>query len=206
MLTILLACALAQTPPPPPTSPDEPETAIPVAERGTLEFDSRLPAEIRVDGQTVAQLYSPGTYRMQTAAGEHQVMVLTNGRAREITTEVTPVSTAVVLIGRNGLTTSARLEPLPEEDGIVPVELRSVGAEEVLVELAGKRYRLPPGVVRTITLPIGRHRMLLRSASGTVLWAKGRLVLERTSPVLLQFTEGRLPETSGPGATFLSGI
>lgn len=203
MLTLLLTCTFAQSTPAPVV--DEEVAVVPAPDTGEIEFDSRLPAEIAIDGQTVAQLYQASVFRMRTEVGPHKIVVLTNGRARQLTADVSRSATAVVLVGRNGLTASTRLEPLPEEDGFSPVELRSVGSEEIIVEIGKKRYRLQPGARQTLSIPIGRHKMFVRSASGTVLWAKGQLVLTSSGPVIVQLTEGRMPEISGRGSSFVAG-
>lgn len=201
MLTLVLAAVFAA-----PAAPEEEaEADVEAVETGRIEFDSRLPAEIQVDGTTLAQLYQPGTLATRMPVGSHEVVVLTNGRARPLTVDVSSTATAVVLVGRNGLTASARLEPLPEEGGVAPVELRVLGEEEVLVTVDDRRYRMRPGTTRTLTVPVGRHAMSIRSASGTVLWARGHLELSHTTPAIIQITEGRMPEVSGTGATFVAG-
>lgn len=200
MLTFLLAIVSAA-----PTDLPLEEEPVEVSETGAIEFDSRIPAEIRVAGVTLAQLYQPGVLQARVPVGAHEVVVLTNGRARTLKVDVSSTATAVVLVGRNGLTASARLEPLPEEEGMAPVELRVVGREEVIVVVDEERYRLLPGTIQALTLPVGRHAMSVRSASGTVVWARGHLELSRTVPTILQITEGRMPEVSGSGALFVPG-
>ncbi|MCA9567553.1 MAG: hypothetical protein KC656_06910 [Myxococcales bacterium] len=198
MLTLLLPLALGQE------APIEDEAPV-SADTGVVEFDSRLPAEIQLDGHTLAQLYQQGTLRTRAPTGTHEVVVLTNGRARSLTLDVSRTATAVVFIGRNGLTASTRLEPLPEEAGEAPVELRVLGHEEVLVTLGDRRFRMLPGSTKALSVPLGRHEMSVKSASGTVLWAKGHLELTRTTPAVIQITEGRMPEVSGAGTTFVAG-
>ncbi len=204
MLTLLLALAAASEPAP--TAPEAvPSSGSTRPETGVIEFDSRLPAEIQLDGHTLAQLYHQGLFRTRAPLGPHEVLVLTNGHARKLTVDVSRTATAVVFIGRNGLTASTRLEPLPEEGGVAPVELRVLGREEVLITVGDRRYRMLPGAYRVLTLPVGTHPMSVRSASGTVLWAKGRLQITRTTPAIVQVTEGRMPEVSGDGAVFVAG-
>ncbi len=142
---------------------------------------------------------------MRVPTGPHDIMVVTNGRARQLTVDVSKTATAVVFVGRNGLTASARLEPLPEDDGVTPIQMRVVGSEEVVVQIAGKRHRIPPGSTLDLQIPIGRHAMALKNSSGTVLWARGHLELTRTNPVVIQITEGRMPEVSGVGSSFIAG-
>lgn len=197
MLGLLLPLVFAQE------TPNAGEVSVP--DTGQMEFDTRLPAEIQLDGRTVAKLYGPGVFSMRAEVGEHDVLVLTNGTPRPLKVDVSRTATAVVLVGRNGLTATARLEPLPEEEGITPVEVRVVGTEEVLVQIGKERFRLKPGAFRSLTVPVGRHAMRVKSSSGTVLWASGFLELTRTEPVVLQITEGRMPEVSGSGSSFVAG-
>lgn len=202
MLTCLVALA-----DPVARNPDAPVDQGPdvIAARGVVDFDVRLPAEIRVDGAAVATLYGAGVLQLKLAPGPHEVMVLTNGIPRSLAIQVELDERGKVLVGRNGLTASAESLAPDDVGGDAAVELRVVGGQEVLVQIGRDRYRVDGRGTSTVDIPVGTHRMSVRNGDGTVIWASGRLDLKRAGDVLILLAEGRLPEVSGPGSAFHAG-
>jgi len=171
---------------------------------GSIVFDSRLPAEIRVDNQTVAQLFVAGRFTVNAPVGSHLVMVLTNGQPRTTNVDVPATGSATVMVGRTGLTTGRAVGEW-DADGAAQVEFRVAGSQSVLVQLDGDRYRIDGHGYKGVTIPVGNHRMSIRSGNGTVVWASGRLELNKSADVVIQLAEGRMPEVSGAGSAFHPG-
>jgi hypothetical protein len=206
MTIALLLAAFAGTPASiNPEAVPVPVEADPTAVMGQLMFDTRLPAEIRVDGHTVAQLYLGGRLTVNASIGPHEVMVLTNGTPRHVAVDVPRVGTAVVMVGRTGITTGLRDAELAEAGSLTPVELRVAGDQDVMVQIGDQRWRINARASKGIEVPIGVHTISVRSGNGTVVWATGTLELASAGPVVLQLAEGRMPEVSGQGSAFHPG-
>lgn len=209
MTACLLLVAAALGAPPSSINPDAP-MAVPADEAptvatGELVFDARLPSELRVDGRTVAVLYATGTFAMQAPLGPHQVVVITNGTARTIDVEVPRTGSVVVMVGRTGLTAGKRGPTLAEDGSVVPLDLRVTGDRDVLVQIGEQRWHVNARGSKAVEVPVGSHAMSVRSGNGTVVWATGTLDLTAAGPVVLQLTEGRMPEVSGVGTAFHPG-
>jgi hypothetical protein len=56
-----------------------------------------------------------------------------------------------------------------------------------------------------LPLPVGEHPMSLRSSDGTSVFARGVLTVSGGKDLVVQVTEGLMPETSGEGISFSSG-
>lgn len=203
MLTLLTAALAAN---PLPRNPEIDPAALPAQEAalGTVLFDVRIPAEVRLDGVVLAQLFTPGRLIVDTALGTREVMVVTNGIPRTLAIDVLGDGRTVVLVGRNGLT-SSRMADEAEAEGEVPMQLRVAGDQDVLVTFGDERYHVDAYGSRDLTLPVGTHDMTVRSGDGLVLWARGHVTLERSELTIVQLSEGRLPEISGSGARFHPG-
>jgi hypothetical protein len=52
-----------------------------------------------------------------------------------------------------------------------------------------------------LKLPHGAYDALLRSGSGTVIYARSTLSLSGAGPLVVQVSEGRVPELSGEGGS-----
>lgn len=209
MTACLLLVAAALAAPPSTINPDAP-LSLPVEEpasvaTGELVFDARMPSELRVDGRTVAVLYATGTFAMQAPLGPHTVMVITNGTARSIEVDVPRTGSAVVMVGRTGLTTGRRGPTLAEDGSVVPLDLRVTGDRDVLVQIGEQRWHVNARGSKSVELAVGSYPMSVRSGNGTVVWATGTLDLTAAGPVVLQLTEGRMPEVSGVGTAFHPG-
>lgn len=206
MLTLLIAAhAAGPVPRNPGIETPEPAAEEPVqAALGTVLFDVRIPAEVRLDGVVIGQLFTPGRLAIDTALGTREVMVVTNGQPRVLAIDVLSEGRTVVLVGRNGLT-SSRMAERDDLTGDVPVQLRVAGSQDVLVTFDDERYRIDAYGTRDLSLPVGTHEMTVRSGDGHVVWARGRISLERPELTIVQLSEGRLPEISGPGARFHPG-
>lgn len=180
--------------------------AEPQPEPGTLDIDSRLPAEILLDGRPIAELYQASRIQVDVPAGEHTLKVYTNGNPEEIDIEVAADDSLMVLIGRTGLSIDAKVaEGLREvPDAPVAVQVRmsdSIGAK---IYVDRDRYMVGPNAQLDLQLPAGSHKVSVRSDDGTVVWATGTLSVDGPDAVVVQLSEGRMPEVSGQGS-FSSG-
>lgn len=178
----------------------------PAPEPGTLDIDARLPAEVLLDGRPIAELYQASRLLVEVPSGEHVLKVYTNGNPEEIDIEVPEDDSLMVLVGRTGLSIDARVaEGLREvPDAPVAVQVRmsdSIGAKLIVDR---DRYAIGPNAQLDLQLPAGAHRLSVRSDDGTVVWASGTLNVHGPDAVVVQVSEGRLPEVSGKGS-FSSG-
>ncbi len=171
---------------------------------GTIAFDTRVPAEIRIDGLVIAQLFTGAQLSVSATVGPHEILVLTNGRPRTGRVTVPVSGKATVVVGRTGLTTG-QMDGKSDESGTATLQFRVVGSQGVIVQLDGDRYRVDAHSHKGVVVPVGSYDLRVRSADGTVVWANGRLELDRAVPVVVQLAEGRLPEVSGPGSSFAPG-
>ena len=107
----------------------------------------------------------------------------------------------VVGVAGRGTPLVLRAEP----DGTIAAELRADANEGALVTLGDSRHLLAPGSVLNIEVPEGETPMTVRSASGTVVWARG--TLHATSgPLVIDIAAGRLPKVPSLGGKFVAGI
>lgn len=178
---------------------------LPFSLAGELVIDAKVPVEVRVGGQAVAQLFVPALARVPVPTGPTEVEVYRNGSPTVLPIDFPEVGEVWVIAGRTGLTTEVRAIPKPDANAPVTVEFRVAGAEGVMLQIEGKRHVIRDAAPLMLELGAGRHAMQVRSVDGTVIWATGHLDLTGESPVRVQLTDGRLPETSGPGVHWSSG-
>lgn len=212
MLTFLLT-VLAFGGEPALPSASNPDAATPVMaerspaqQRGVLVFDSRVPTEILVDGTTVAKLFREGKLQVDVPAGVRSLRVYTNGTPQDLEVVVPASGTLDVLVGRTGLSvdpSATRSVPNEVPAGDVAVQVRMTGPIGARLYLDDKRFEVGAGSQVDLALPTGDHPLSVRNENGTVVWASGTLKVEGPDAVVVQLSEGRLPEVSGRG-TFAS--
>lgn len=172
------------------------------AEAATLTFDCKVPAEILVDGMKVGQLWFPGQATWRVAPGKHLVRVYVAGTPQDHPVELVARAGRTFLVGRTGTTVSDTVAAAPAS-GPARVGLRVVGVQGAQVRIDGRREVLQAGAELALDLPPGPHALSVRSLDGTAVWSTGTLEVSG-GPVVVQFSEGRVPEVSG-GAVFHSG-
>lgn len=172
---------------------------------GTLVVDAHLPVAVRVDGTAMIQLFVAGRAELPVPPGDHVVTAVVNGTPTEIRLNVPqPGRSAVLLVGRNGITSRVE-QHTASKAADVSVELRVTGPGPVQVRLDDQRWEIAPGSSVSITQPVGAHAFSVRSREGTAIWANGSLSLAGGEPVVVQISEGRAPEVSGPGSYYSNG-
>jgi len=171
---------------------------------GELLVEAQVPADVFVEGNHVAQLFYPSSLRVEFAPGPIVLTVVVEGLPAKVDLEIPEVGTAVLVVGRTGITTGQQ-PPEPVDAEPRDIEFRLGGPEHVLFSLAGERIQLGPGEVVTRRLEPGNHALSVRSSQGTIVWAQGQLVVDGTSPFVVQLSEGHLPEVVGRGGDFRSG-
>jgi hypothetical protein len=209
-LISLLSLALAGSSPAPsslnPAAPAPAAVTAPeAADPATLVIDAKVPVEVLLGGTTIAELFYPALVQFQVAASGPQVVRLyVSGQPYDVPVQFTPKETARILVGRTGVTLEARGAQVaaPEASGPVALELRFVGGGGATVRLDSQPHKVGPGRGLSTTIPLGRHALSVRSSDGTVIWASGDLFVD--GPLVVQITEGRLPEISGAGR-FVAG-
>jgi hypothetical protein len=169
-------------------------------EAGSLLVDAHLPVEILVNGVKLGQLYVPGEARFRLVTGHHLLRLYTNGNPTDLPIDIAEDQEARVLVGRSGVTTTTGPAPAaPDVTVPVPVEFRVVGTPGAQIRVGDGRHVVRSGAVFSLQLVPGSHPMSVRSADGTAIWATGTLEITG-SPVVVQISEGRMPEVSGSAA------
>lgn len=166
---------------------------------GELVVDAQVPVEIRQNLQTLATLYFPGELHMSADPGKTVLIFVVNGTEAPVELDIPTEGSAVVVVGRTGITTGQR----PADDAPPPTfELRASGDTAVTVVLDGARIAMRPGESRIVPNRTAVHEIGLRDATGTVVWAHGTLVVSGVGPHVVQVSEGRMPVVSGAGGRF----
>ncbi len=201
LTSVVIAAAPASTPDPSgPVLPNPQATASRSAsDTGRIWFDARVPAEVSLDGSVLAQLFVSGELQIEAAVGSHDLKVVRNGEPETLRVEVPAQGAAVVLVGRNGTSTGFRnMAPAAPVSGEAAVDVRVMGNEPLQLRVDAQRLQISPGDILSMTLTAGSHRVSVRNADGTAIFATGSLLVDgRDEPAVLQIAAGRLPETSG---------
>ena len=170
-----------------------------------LVIQADVPAEIRLDGQVLAQLFWPGELRTPISVGSHELTIYRNGSPETLMVDARKGLDVVVSISDNGARAGEALERAPESDGTIAVELRAGEQEGALVTLGEARHLLAPGAVLNVKVREGETPMTVRNTSGTVVWARG--MLHATSgPLIIDIAAGRLPRVPSLGGKFVPGL
>lgn len=170
---------------------------------GDLVVDVKVPVNVSIDGQQAADVFQPGMLRLPVDDGPHKVTVVVAGKPSVFDVTIGP-SPVVLLVGRSGTTVGAAdAQPVPLATGAdIPVRFRTTARDRLLVQIAGQRVVVAPGVGVTLPLGLGEHEMTVRSPDGTSIFARGMLVVGGSGELIVQLSEGKMPETSGPGLSF----
>lgn len=171
--------------------------------QGHLVLDARLPMELLVDGQPLAQLYKAGEVRLELLAGTRRIRVYTNGLPNDLDIVVPQDGEVHLLAGRSGVTVGNAARAVPVEVAAtteIPVQVRMTDNTGARLHVDQHRYEIGAGAQLDLSLPSGSHDVSIRSENGTVVWAHGTLMVTGPDPVVLQLSEGRLPEVSGKGS------
>jgi len=175
--------------------------------KGEIVFDVKLPAALFLDGVQVVQLSMPGRVIVGATPGTHELTVMTHGEPHISELFVTPGQITPVLVGRQGQVVPQAPHAAPRPDPAQPVnlEVQAIGEEPVLIWLNQEKWLLAAGESRHTSLPQGEHPFSVRNGNGTIVWARGGLLLNGSGDVVMQIGAGRAPEVSG-GAQFMSSV
>ena len=172
---------------------------------GELFIDARIPAAVYLDGQAFVELSQPGKAEFVVSEGDHKLVVMTNGNPTErmITIGKEP---ALLLVGRSGISIGEAEKPpqKKEETGLSnEVELRSTSKLPLMIYLGNDRHILAAGATKLLELLAGEHDLSIRNDAGTAIFASGTLITDGENRVIIQISEGRVPEVAGEGAEYL---
>ena len=170
---------------------------------GGFIVDAQVPVELRIGEQAYVKLYYPGQTRMEFASGEVDMTVLVNGNPSSVRMNIPETGYAQLVVGRNGTSIADKTihaEIMAES----PVTFRAVGRESVQIRLNNQKHLVSPEREFKQTLATGTHKLEIRNEGGTLVWAKGVLNVSGKEPVVLQLSEGRLPEVIGLDSEFSS--
>ena len=170
---------------------------------GGFIVDAQVPVELRIGEQTYVKLYYPGQTRMEYAPGDVDMTVLVNGNPSTVRMDIPESGYAQLVVGRNGTSVAERTTQ-SEVKAESPVTFRAVGRESMQIRLNNTKYSVSPDHELKQTLSTGTHKLEIRNEEGTLVWAKGVLNVSGKEPVVLQLSEGRLPEVIGLDSEFSS--
>lgn len=169
---------------------------------GQIIVDGKVPMAIALDGQVVAQTWREGRVTFDAAPGLHTVTLTVRGNPKKVEVVVDEFAPAMVLVGKSGISVSATA-PVDDSVGAPEVRFRVTGKMSLMVQVGNQRVVVPPGDGIVLPLELGVHEMSVRSANGTAVFARGKFeVSPSAEPVIVQLTQGALPETSGVGVSF----
>lgn len=171
-----------------------------VALAGSVVIDAAVPIDVFVNTEALARLYVPGIVTLPLDDGPRKLQIWVDGNPHEVSIDVPVVGVTTVMVGKNGITTAA---PNAPDVPVGPVEFRVAGRAEVMFTLDDQRHHLAPGEVLKVELTEGNHMISVRDASGTQIWAKGLLTVKEPRGVIVQLSEGRMPEVAGTGGRFV---
>jgi hypothetical protein len=173
---------------------------------GWVRFEANVPAEVRINRRPIAQVFVPSSVEVAAPIGQHELTVLVGGTPSTFPLVVPPPpDRAVVMVGRSGTSVRSEARPVAAADHQVPLELRGTGPGPVQVRIAAVKYRVEAGATVGLTLAPGEYPVSVRSPDGTAIWATGRLTVSGGDVVIVQLTEGRLPEVTGAGSFVANG-
>jgi len=171
---------------------------------GELLIDAKVPCEVLgVGNQPIAQLFWPSRVHVPLEAGHYELTVMVAGNPNRISLDLDDATPTTLVVGRTGLTThtTATTTKGPPPTHTL-LQVRSAANERLVLQLDGKRHTIGIGQELEIELPLGDHTLRLRTANGTTIFATGSLQLDGAGPLIIQVSEGRMPEFSGEGGIF----
>lgn len=171
---------------------------------GEVVIDVKLPARLSLDGELVAEVYREGVLRLPVKDGPHQLVVTTGGMPSSFQVDVGPRPT-VVIVGRSGISVSQDDQEQVVPMGDAQVRFRSAHNERLMVQVGNQRVVVSAGDGILIPLPVGEYPMTVRNPDGTSIFARGMLQVRGGADLVVQISEGMLPETSGEGVAFHPG-
>ena len=175
------------------------------ASAGNLVVDARVPAEVWLSTEMVGKVFRPAELHFEAEAGPTELTIFVDGEPHRVEVEVSETGETRVLVGRTGITTSGPAAgPTPAAEGPLSVDFRVTGREDLVLTVGRDRYRVSPGKTLTLEVASGSHPMTLRSDDGTLLFARGTLEVV-SEGVVVQLSDGRLPEVIGSGGSFQPG-
>lgn len=174
---------------------------------GTLTVQAHLPTEVLVDGHKIVQLWYPGTASFEVTPGPRVVRLYIGGEATDTPIVFQEGEAVTLMVGRTGVTVD---ESVTADDApvaaveAVPVEFRCVDAGAQL-RIDDERVIIEPGSTVAVDLALGNHRVSFRNHDGTVIWATGTLQVQAGEKLVVQVSDGRLPELFGAGRFHATG-
>ena len=174
-----------------------------IATAGQLVIETRLAAEVRLGGETIVELYRPGSATFLLPAGEYPIQILINGESHPYMVKVPDRDACKVFISRAGISISRDVK-VEQERFPVPVNFQNAGKRDVMLIIGDQRHRIVGNTPLTLELGPGSHDLGFRNSDGTIIWAQGSLLVDGTRPITVNLVESHVPEVSAPGGSFRS--
>lgn len=172
---------------------------------GELLIDARIPTAIYIDGQPFVQLSQPGKVEFDVADGEHKIVIMTNGYPNERTITIGK-EPAHLLVGRSGISFGKAEVVVPTQSNTglsSTIELRSTSRLPLMIYIGEEKHILAAKATKELEIAAGEHTISVRNDAGTAIFASGVIVTDGEHQVIVQLSEGRVPEVSGEGSQYL---
>lgn len=176
-----------------------------IALGGEVVVEAKVPTEVWMAGQKIAENSYPCQVRFEAPDGEVDLLLVVNGANNTVKVTVPTTGAALVHVGRTGITTGHTDAPtLAAGQTATRVQFRSAAREDLVLYVDGGKHELSPAAVLSIDLDLGDHKVSLRSRDGTIVYATGLLRVEGDG-LVVQLADGRMPEIAGDGGSFSPG-
>ncbi|MEL6342589.1 MAG: hypothetical protein AAFV53_05615 [Myxococcota bacterium] len=176
---------------------------------GTVELQTTLPIDVRLDGTDAARTYGASTVQLtDVAAGEHTLTVFRAGVPEDLTVQVPTTGVVTVFISADALRLAAPVITIaPERTEPPKVVFQARGGDSFLVRIDGDDGQLlAPGVeLKLDDLPAGPHALEITRPDQLVVWVRGTLTLQPGDQLQVLVEEGRMIQVFGRQGAWKAG-
>ena len=119
---------------------------------GTVIIDNEIPVEVRIEQRTVMKLLYSAQARFEHSPGKTQLILLVNGKPKEIAVDIPETGSVRVIVGRNGISHTVDQTPVEAKEQ-TEVVFRALGSEPLQLRLGTKRHIVTPDTEFSTTHP-----------------------------------------------------
>lgn len=173
---------------------------------GEIIVDARVAARVALEGRILADLFEASEVRVRRPEGAYRLVVTVDGEPRSVRVQVPEAGSVRVLVSGRGVTPTVSSEAAPAASGSAePRDLKvlAVGGVALMFQVGGERHAVSGSRPLTLALEPGRYPVAVRSKDGSVIFARGTLVVgSGEGDGVVQIAEGLSPEVSGDGLEY----